>query len=312
MSLSTTTAPPAPSAPAGSPQPPKRRATLRLGRFDLKVSPYLYVAPFFIVFGVFGAYPMFKTLYMSFTDWDLLNERTEGHTFVGFKNYAKMFGDEYYWNALTNTIGVFLLATIPQILLALLLANWLNRPLRARSFFRMAVLIPNATSVAAVAIIFGTRVALSVNGLRDKELAGVLCRAVNRWLLEEYLPIDPKRLKGVGLIPCQDPLAAVKELEWLIQHRQDGVVSAMLPVNVYGVNLGDRRFDPEPRHELVDGERPRQRVRGEVDDDADGERGHRAAERAPQREDVHRQLAQERQGEGEGPRHRFIIAERAC
>jgi cellobiose transport system permease protein len=156
MSLSTTTAPPAPSAPAGSPQPPKRRATLRLGRFDLKVSPYLYVAPFFIVFGVFGAYPMFKTLYMSFTDWDLLNERTEGHTFVGFKNYAKMFGDEYYWNALTNTIGVFLLATIPQILLALLLANWLNRPLRARSFFRMAVLIPNATSVAAVAIIFGT------------------------------------------------------------------------------------------------------------------------------------------------------------
>ncbi len=49
-----------------------------------------------------------------------------------------------------------------------------------------------------VAIIFGTRVALSVNGLRDKELAGVLCRAVNRWLLEEYLPIDPKRLKGVG------------------------------------------------------------------------------------------------------------------
>ena len=81
-----------------------------------------------------------------------------------------------------------------------------------------------------VAIIFGTRVALSVNGLRDKELAGVLCHAVNRWLLEEYLPIDPKRLKGVGLIPCQDPPAAVKELEWLIQHRQDGIVSAMLPV----------------------------------------------------------------------------------
>ena len=71
-----------------------------------------------------------------------------------------------------------------------------------------------------VAIIFGTRVALSVNGLRDKELAGVLCRAVNRWLLEEYLPIDPKRLKGVGLIPCQDPPAAVKELERLIQQRQ--------------------------------------------------------------------------------------------
>jgi uncharacterized protein len=95
-----------------------------------------------------------------------------------------------------------------------------------------------------VAVIFGTRVALAVNGLRDKELAGVLCGAVNRWLLEEYLPVDPKRLKGVGLIPCQDPPAAVKELERLVQHRKDGIVSAMLPVNVYGINLGDRRFDP--------------------------------------------------------------------
>jgi cellobiose transport system permease protein len=154
MSLSTTTAPPTPRAPAGAPEPPSRR--FRLARYDIKVSPYVYIAPFFIIFGIFGAYPMFKTLYMSFMDWDLVNERTEGHKFIGLDNYARMFGDEYYWNALINTFGVFLLATIPQILLALLLANWLNRPLRARTFFRMSILIPNATSVAGVAIIFGT------------------------------------------------------------------------------------------------------------------------------------------------------------
>ncbi len=95
-----------------------------------------------------------------------------------------------------------------------------------------------------VAVIFGTALALSVNGLADKELAGVICHAVNRWLVEEYLPVDSKRLKGVGLIPCQDPPAAAKELEWLVENRKNGVVSAMLPVNVYGTNLGDRRFDP--------------------------------------------------------------------
>jgi predicted TIM-barrel fold metal-dependent hydrolase len=95
-----------------------------------------------------------------------------------------------------------------------------------------------------VAVVFGTPIALTVNGLQDKELAAVLCRAVNRWLVEEYLPVDPKRLKGAGLIPLQDPAAAVKELEWLVQHRRDGIVTAMLPVNVYGINLGDRRFDP--------------------------------------------------------------------
>jgi len=95
-----------------------------------------------------------------------------------------------------------------------------------------------------VAVVFGTGIALTVNGLQDTELAGVLCHAVNRWLLEEYMAVDPKRLKGAGLIPCQDPVAAVKELEWLAQHRKDGMVTAMLPNNVYGVNLGDRRFDP--------------------------------------------------------------------
>ena len=91
-----------------------------------------------------------------------------------------------------------------------------------------------------VAVIFGTPIALSVNGLQDKGLAGALCHAVNRWLVE-YCSADRKRLKGVGLIPCQDPPAAAKELAFLAQQ---GIVSAMLPNNVYGVNLGDRRFDP--------------------------------------------------------------------
>src|SRR5207249_899315 len=95
-----------------------------------------------------------------------------------------------------------------------------------------------------VAVIFGTSIALTVNGLEDQGLAGAICHAVNRWLVEEYLAPDRKRLKGVGLIPCQDPPAAARELEYLGQHRADGVVSAMLPTNVYGINMGDRRFDP--------------------------------------------------------------------
>lgn len=95
-----------------------------------------------------------------------------------------------------------------------------------------------------VSIVFGTLIALSVNGLEDRGLAAAACRAVNRWLMEDFLAAAPKRLKGVGLIPCQDPVAAAREIEWLAAHRKDGVVSAMLPTNVYGVNLGDRRFDP--------------------------------------------------------------------
>ena len=92
-----------------------------------------------------------------------------------------------------------------------------------------------------VAILFGTQIALTVNGFMNKELAAVLCHAVNEWLVE-YCSADPKRLLAVGLIPCQDPPAAVKELEYL---KKAGAITAMLPTNVYGLNnMGDRMFDP--------------------------------------------------------------------
>ncbi len=91
-----------------------------------------------------------------------------------------------------------------------------------------------------VAVLFGTQIALTVNGLMNGELASALCHAVNEWLLE-YCSTDPKRLRAVGLIPCQDPPIAVKELEYLAKA---GATSAMLPTNVYGRNMGDPMFFP--------------------------------------------------------------------
>ncbi|MEH0971194.1 sugar ABC transporter permease [Micromonospora sp. CPCC 205546] len=152
MSLSATTAPPSPAAPP--PRPPARRRSRShsLTRLDLKYSPYLYIAPFFVVFGIFGLYPMLRTAWMSLHDWNLIGE----HSFIGFDNYVALVKDEYFWNATLNTFGIFLLSTIPQLLLALFLANLLNRTfLRARTFFRMAIFMPNVVSVAAVAIVFG-------------------------------------------------------------------------------------------------------------------------------------------------------------
>ncbi len=155
MSLSATTTPAARVDPP--PGPPRRvlRAG-RLTRLDLKAAPYLYVAPFFLIFGVFGLYPLGRTAWMSLHKWDLVNDRTLGHTFVGLDNYAALLKDDYFWNAVVNTLGMFFIATIPQMLLALYLASLLNRPaLKAKTLFRMAVLVPNVTSVAAVAIVFG-------------------------------------------------------------------------------------------------------------------------------------------------------------
>jgi cellobiose transport system permease protein len=152
MSLSATTAPPSPAAP--TPPPPRRHRSRSssLTRLDLRYSPYLYVAPFFVIFGIFGLYPVLRTAWMSLHDWNLIGD----HTFTGLDNYAKLATDEYFWNATFNTFGIFLLSAIPQLLLALFLANLLNRTfLRARTLFRMAIFMPNVVSVAAVAIVFG-------------------------------------------------------------------------------------------------------------------------------------------------------------
>ncbi|OLB66554.1 MAG: ABC transporter permease [Actinobacteria bacterium 13_2_20CM_2_72_6] len=123
-----------------------------LGRLDIKLSPYLYVAPFFLLFGAFGVYPLVYTAYLSLHKYTL----TGGDKgFVGLRNYEKVLSDGQFWNAMFNTFGLFLVATVPQLVLALLIATWLNRRLRFRTGLRLGVLVPNITSVATVGIVFG-------------------------------------------------------------------------------------------------------------------------------------------------------------
>jgi cellobiose transport system permease protein len=124
---------------------------LKLRRLDMKASPYLYIAPFFILFGTFGLFPLIYTGYVSMTDRNLLNP--ESH-FIGFDNYTALLHDSYFWNSVENTFAIWFISTVPQLLLALVLAHVLNIGLRGRTFFRMGVLLPQVTSLVAVALIF--------------------------------------------------------------------------------------------------------------------------------------------------------------
>jgi cellobiose transport system permease protein len=129
--------------------PRARRKLLR--RLDAKLSPYLFISPFFLIFGVFGLFPLGYTAYVSLTDRTLLNPVSH---FIGLHNYALLIHDSYFWNAVENTFGIWFLSTIPQLLLALVIAHVLNTQLHARTFFRMSVLLPQVTSLVAVALIF--------------------------------------------------------------------------------------------------------------------------------------------------------------
>src|SRR5438067_10601019 len=135
------------------PAPPGRARVSRWHRLDLTVSPYLYVAPFFVIFGVFGLFPLLYTGYLSLSVWREYHVGSRC-TFVGLANYTRLLHDQFFWNALKNTIGIGIISTVPQLMMALGLAHLLNYRLRGRTFFRMGVLVPNITSVAAVTIIF--------------------------------------------------------------------------------------------------------------------------------------------------------------
>jgi cellobiose transport system permease protein len=123
----------------------------RLRRIDAKASPYLYISPFFVFFGVFGLFPLGYTAWVALTDRTLLGSETH---FIGLQNFTTLIHDSYFWNAVENTLGIWVIATVPQLLIALWLAHLLNTKLRARTFFRMCVVLPQVTSLVAVALIF--------------------------------------------------------------------------------------------------------------------------------------------------------------
>ncbi|OLR94363.1 carbohydrate ABC transporter permease [Actinokineospora bangkokensis] len=142
---------PAP-APAREPGPAPRPAWRdRLTRWDVKASPYLYIAPFFVVFAVVGLFPLLYTGYLSLFDRDLLDDSP---TFVGLGNYADLLADAQFWNALVNTLSIFLLSTVPQITVAVGLAALLNTRLRLPTAWRVSVLLPYVASLVALGIIF--------------------------------------------------------------------------------------------------------------------------------------------------------------
>ncbi|MDQ0376451.1 carbohydrate ABC transporter permease [Amycolatopsis thermophila] len=133
------------------PEPAKPSWRHRLSRWDVKFSPYLYIAPFFVVFGLTGLFPLLYTAYVSLFDWEIGDDDPK---FIGLENFATLLGDPQFWNAVVNTVSIFLLSSVPQVIIAVLLAALLSLRLRFPAGWRVGILLPYSASLVALGIIF--------------------------------------------------------------------------------------------------------------------------------------------------------------
>lgn len=129
---------------------PIRERLLRRFSFE-RYAPYLFIAPFFVLFAAFGVFPLLYAFRLSFTNWHGAGDPQ----FIGWENYRYLLSSPYFWQSLGNSVFLWLLIVPAQTLFALLVAALLSRPaLRGRWFFRTAFLTPYLVPLVAVAQIW--------------------------------------------------------------------------------------------------------------------------------------------------------------
>jgi multiple sugar transport system permease protein len=127
---------------------------------------YLFLAPWLVGLVAFTVGPMIASLYLSFTDYNLL----QPPTWAGLDNFARMFQDERLWNSLRVTL-VYVFTGVPlQLALALLVAMFLDKGLRGMSFYRSIFYLPSLLG-GSVAIAILWRQVFGNDGIVNSFLA---------------------------------------------------------------------------------------------------------------------------------------------
>ncbi|SDA45430.1 multiple sugar transport system permease protein [Lachnospiraceae bacterium G11] len=116
---------------------------------------YAFVAPFVIVFCIFSIYPVLRTLYLSFTNLKVVGDAD----IIGFKNYARVLSDKFFWTALWNTVRIWIVNIVLQLGLAFLLMmvfSDVKYKMRGLPVFRIIYYLPNIIAATSIAFLFST------------------------------------------------------------------------------------------------------------------------------------------------------------
>ncbi len=138
----------------------KKRKTVEYGRYG-----YFFIAPFFIVYAAFQLWPLLYTVGLSFFELftDPMYNQQVGPNFNGLANYKEVlfsegkFLDTYAVKALWNTLLMWFINFLPQIILALILAAWFTDTkvkLKGQGAYKIMVFMPNIITAATISVLF--------------------------------------------------------------------------------------------------------------------------------------------------------------
>ena len=206
----------------------------------------LFVLPAVLFVVSMVIFPMLFGLYISFTDWNLAS--LTGRKFNGLDNFRQMLSDPFYWNALKNMV-YYVAAIAVEYAIAFGLALLLNADIRARKFFRVALLLPLMLSPVAVSwmvgksmmeIRFGPLARLarflgweSPSFFGTPEVARLAIMAMDAWTFIPFMMI--MILAGLQALPKEVLEAAKVDGATAWQSFWEVIFPLMLPVSITAI-----------------------------------------------------------------------------
>lgn len=133
-------------------------------RIDYGKWGYIFILPFFLSFFIFSFIPLVDTVRYSFYEYYRSGIREIGPTFIGLENYANLLKSDMLRYA-GNTMILWIIGFVPQIGIAMLLANWFvdaRLKIRGKQFYKVVIYLPNLIMASAFAMLFFTL--FSTNG----------------------------------------------------------------------------------------------------------------------------------------------------
>ena len=118
---------------------------------------YIFLIPFVVVYVIFQLIPLISTIYNSFFENFRSGLIQVGPNFVGMDNYKELFAGGYFWLYLRNTLIMWVLGFVPQIIVSLILGAWfsdLRLNIKGARFFKTVIYLPNLIMASAFSMLF--------------------------------------------------------------------------------------------------------------------------------------------------------------